>query len=249
MPRGRGDGAEPTIYRPRSLPERAGRDPRREFERPHLPEGLAADLGLDPVEQEHAVEVVDLVLDHAGEQVVTLHDDLGAVEVDAAHRDPLGPDHLEPEARDGEAALVGQHLTLGLHDHGVDHHARAVALVQVEGEETLAHPHLRGGQADALFEVHRVEHAVDQGDQVVGELLDLARALLQHGIAEEPQRVHAPKLPARVPVRRGVDPRRPGADRGSAPRPPPVRRGRRTARRWTARAAAPGSRRGSGPAP
>ena len=55
----------------------------RELAGAHLAQRLAADVGLEPVEQEHAVEVVDLVLDHAGEQVVALEDDLVAVEVDA----------------------------------------------------------------------------------------------------------------------------------------------------------------------
>ena len=51
---------------------------------------------------------------------------------------------------------------LALDDLGVDHHAGAVALVQVVGEEPLAHPDLRGGQPDALGEVHRVVHAVHE---------------------------------------------------------------------------------------
>ena len=72
-----------------------------------------------------------------------------------------------------------------------------VALVEVEGEEPLAHADLRGGEADALLEVHGVVHAVDEGDEVAVDLLDVARALLQHGITEEAQRVHAPRLPAR----------------------------------------------------
>ena len=49
----------------------------------HVAQRLAAHLGLDPVEEQHAVEVVDLVLDHAGEEVVALEHDLVAVEVEA----------------------------------------------------------------------------------------------------------------------------------------------------------------------
>ena len=71
----------------------------RELAGPQLAQRRAADVGLEPVEQQHAVEVVDLVLDHAGEQVVALEHDLLAVEVDAAHRDPLGAHDLELEAR------------------------------------------------------------------------------------------------------------------------------------------------------
>ena len=92
----------------------------------------------------------------------------------------------------------------------------------------------------------------DQGDEVAVELLDLARALLQHRVAEESQRIHAPKVPARPAgdrvIRRGGDRRR----RGGGPR---VRagvdagRGQRVAQRGDAsgRARAPGTRRPTGP--
>ena len=69
----------------------------------HLAHRLAARVGLEPVEHQHAVEVVDLVLDHAGEQLVALDHDLVAVEVEAPHRDELGPHDLEREAGHREA--------------------------------------------------------------------------------------------------------------------------------------------------
>ena len=137
------------------------------------------------------------MLDHAGEQVVALEDDLVAVEVEAPHGDALGAHDLEAVAGHRQAPLVGERPRRRLDDLGVDDDRGTLALVQVEGEEPLAHPDLRRGEADAVFEVHGVVHAVHQGDEVGVEVLDLARALLQHGIAEESQRVHAPKLPAR----------------------------------------------------
>ena len=62
-----------------------------------------------------------------------------------------------------EAALVGEHLAVAFDDLGVDHDRGAVALVQVEGEQPLAHPDLGRGEPDALFEVHGVVHAVRPG--------------------------------------------------------------------------------------
>src|SRR5262245_66426978 len=80
----------------------------------------AADLGLEPVEQQHAVEMVDLVLDHAREQLVALEHDLVPVEVEAAHGDVFRAHDLEVEAGHGEATLLRRDLTRGLDDLGVD---------------------------------------------------------------------------------------------------------------------------------
>ena len=103
------------------------------------------------------------MLDHPGEQVVAFEHDLLAVEVDAAHRDPLGAHDLELEAGHRQAPLFPLDLAAALDDLGVDHHARAVALVQVVGEEPLAHADLRGGQPDAFGEGHRLVHPVTSG--------------------------------------------------------------------------------------
>ena len=63
---------------------------------------------VEPVEHQHAVEVVDLVQEHAAEQLVALDHDLVAVEVEALHGDDLGPHDLEREPGQREAAfLVG----------------------------------------------------------------------------------------------------------------------------------------------
>ena len=78
---------------------------------------------------------------------------------------------------------------VGLDDLGVDHHAGAVALVEVVGEEALAHSDLRRREPDALRVVHRLVHAVHERNEVGGDLVDIARGLLQHGVAEEPQHV------------------------------------------------------------
>src|SRR5262245_30784282 len=145
------------------------------------------------------------MLDHAGQQIVALEHDLVAVEVDATHRHVLGPDDLEPEAGNGQTAFLGLDLALRVDDLGVDHYSWAVALVEVVGEETLAHADLRGGETHSVGTVHRLVHAVHEWNEVGGDLLDRARGLLQHGIAEETERVtgHATQV-IRTPSRFGV---------------------------------------------
>ena len=75
--------------------------------------------------------------------------------------------------------------------------ARAVALVEVVGEEALAHADLRGREADAVLESMVSYMACDERDEVAVDLVDVARGLLQHGITEEAQRIHVPRIPAR----------------------------------------------------
>ena len=82
------------------------RSRRRRAAGPQLAQRLLADVGLEPVEQEHAVEVVDLVLDQAAQQLVALEHDLVAVEVDAAHGDELGRTISNVQPGHREAALV-----------------------------------------------------------------------------------------------------------------------------------------------
>ncbi len=83
------DEAHASAQRPRSeTPDprvAAGRSRGRARGRSSRSAALAL-VGLEPVEQQHAVEVVDLVLEHAAEQLVALDHDLVAVEVDAAAR-------------------------------------------------------------------------------------------------------------------------------------------------------------------
>src|SRR3954464_11889667 len=60
----------------------------------HVAQRLAAHVGLDSIEEQHALDVVDVLLDHACEQVVALEHELVAVEVECPHGDPLRTHHL-----------------------------------------------------------------------------------------------------------------------------------------------------------
>jgi hypothetical protein len=94
--------------------------------------GLAALVAARPLEDEHAVEVIHLVLDHAGLQARGLDQPVLALLVAGAHAHVHGTLHVDLDARDREAALLQDlavvarpvDLGIGENDHrGVGAHA------------------------------------------------------------------------------------------------------------------------------
>ena len=83
--------------------------------------------------------------------------------------------------------------------HGVDDHAELVVLVCAVDEDAAQQTELRGRETDAVRVLHDPAHPRDERTQIVGELLDLARALAQRrvGIAPDlPERELASRLGA-----------------------------------------------------
>ena len=155
-----------------------------------LGEHLAADGG-DEVGEEDAVEVGELVLDHAGGELVEGLGVLLEVLVVVFHFDRFGAADVGIEAGDAKAALVVlAHRLALLEDDRVDESA-AEALevgvdvrhdVAVDHGHTLAHADLRGGEAAALRAGERVPKVLDKGVQgglviQVGRSRDLAQDL------------------------------------------------------------------------
>ncbi len=71
---------------------------------PQLPLGLTGLLLVEALEQAHAVEVVGLVLEHPGQELVGLDRHLVAVEVVPGEVDLLGPHDRPVQAGNREAA-------------------------------------------------------------------------------------------------------------------------------------------------
>src|SRR4051812_49064011 len=146
---------------------------------------LLALIARGAVEDEDAVEVVDLVLDHARFQAAGLDEDVLAVAVLGAHADVDRALDVDVHGGQAETALLGPLLVLAgplddRVDQGVD---RAVGLDAVD-EDAVQDPDLGGGQADAVGVVHQRAHALDLLAQVVVEPLDPARLGAQDRIAE-----------------------------------------------------------------
>ena len=69
------------------------------------PHGLLALDRVEALQQQDAVEVVDLVLEHAAHQLVALDRERLAVEVEAGEEDPVGPHDRPVEVGHRQAAL------------------------------------------------------------------------------------------------------------------------------------------------
>src|SRR3712207_6706161 len=110
------------------------------------PERGLARLPGEPVEEDLAVEVVDLVLQRARHETGALQPDRLAVHVEPLHDGVHRPHRGRPQAGDGQAALVAVLGLLGqLDDPRVDHVPDAS--VDVVGEGSQLDADLRRGDA------------------------------------------------------------------------------------------------------
>ena len=147
---------------------------------------------LQPLEQQDAVEVVELVLQQAAQQLVALDRDLVPLEVVAGEVDLLGAHDRPGQPGHREAALLVLPLAARLGDDRVDDDAGPrflVLVVQVEHEQPLLHAHLGRSQAQARGGVHRCNHVLGQARQATVDVGDLGRSQAQHRIAEDPDLV------------------------------------------------------------
>src|SRR5690606_22644301 len=108
-----------------------------------LLELLANALLLEPrqmIDEDLAVEVVDLMLDAGREQTGRLELERAAVAVERAHAHaPRAHDRLE-DARHRQASFLHDLLAVGLDDLGIHEHLELIALLrQVDHDHTLEH--------------------------------------------------------------------------------------------------------------
>src|SRR6185503_8539347 len=150
-----------------------------------------------PVGEQHAVQVIRLVLDRAREE--SRHHALErlAILVAPAHAHARGALHLLEDPRHGQAALLGHVLPALLVEHRVHHGeavARAVLVRDVHHEHALGDADLVRGQPDAAVRGHGFVEVGDQGAQRVVEVAHVACALAEHGVAEDADRSNAHPL-------------------------------------------------------
>ena len=123
-----------------------------------------------PIEEQHAVEMIGLVLDDARRKIVRAQLDALAVPVERAHLDLARPRHAAADVGDAQAAFpVLDDVGADDGDLGVDDRERRrfrlvvlVAIVERGDEQPEPLVHLRRGQTDAVILDHRVDHVVDQ---------------------------------------------------------------------------------------
>jgi hypothetical protein len=146
----------------------------------------AACLPIEAVDEQDPVEVVGLVLDRAGEEVRALDDDRLAVHVEPVGDDAAGPEAVDREPGQGQAALGTVLDLLGEPELGVDQVAHLTG--DVPGEDAQAHTDLRCRQAGAGRVQHGVGQVVDERAQLLVEVRHRRRSRAQDRIAEQPDR-------------------------------------------------------------
>ena len=131
----------------------------------------------DPVEDQHAVKVIDLVLERAGLEAFRDYDEVVAVGSPAVHDEMRGPRDVRGEVRDAHAPFPSDLATGYLDDDRIEHHYQAVrdgrlrVRGHVEGEGATRYAYLRGSKAHAS---RRRSHGVDEiSRQLVVDTPDL----------------------------------------------------------------------------
>src|SRR6476661_8522572 len=147
------------------------------------------------IEEEDAVEVVQLMLDGAGLEPGRLLAVAVPVAVGGLEHDPLRAAHLAVDLRDGEAAFLGRGAALALDDDGIDH--LEAILVGVDHGHPAGHADLVSGQPHAARGVHRLEQVVHQPANLVVRGADLVAPLAQRRRAHQVQgqQAHAAGVP------------------------------------------------------
>ena len=123
------------------------------------------------IEEQHAVQMIGLVLDDARGKIVRRDVDLAAGAIHRVDPDRARARHAAADVRDAQAALPVFHdLRADRRDDRIDEHHRLVigrqrvVVVRRDGgdEDAQALVNLRRRQPDAVVLVHGVDHVVDQ---------------------------------------------------------------------------------------
>jgi hypothetical protein len=139
----------------------------------------------ETIDEEDAVEMIDLVLHRAGKELFSFNLEPLAFDVLRTYLDPGGALYLLANLGEAETALLFDLLTLTLDDLGVDEHDllfRVLLEADVDDSEALRDTDLRCGKADALRGVHRLEHLIDEPLQLRVEDSDRLAGFGQNGV-------------------------------------------------------------------
>ena len=145
-----------------------------------------------PIDDEHAGEMIELVLPDAGGEVVVTQFEPLAVESGRHDGRDLRAADRDPHVRNAEAALLERHEFALEPDLGVDEDLRVGLLGQpgVRHEQPTRDPDLRCREADPVRLVHRLDHGLHESVKVVIDRLDRLGTPSKHrmGIAMDLER-------------------------------------------------------------
>jgi hypothetical protein len=123
------------------------------------------------IDEQNAVQVVDLVLNCACFEVFGLDPNPFVSELRGLDHDALCSVHIAENVRNGETAFLTPFLSFALDDFGVDQHELIVVLGLHHGYPAGDTDLIRR-ETDPVFSVHRIEEIFYQPDDLVLYLTD-----------------------------------------------------------------------------
>src|SRR5215204_3165235 len=148
-----------------------------------LGEGGATLEEAEVVDEQLSMEMVNLVLQTAREQIGGFQLERLAVAVHGAQGDAGGAVDVAEHFGNREAAFLTLRRTVRENDLGVHDNDRIV--LDVDDRQALGPPYLGRGEADAPRGVHGLEHVVGQATQLVGHAFDGLRFLSEDRRAQD----------------------------------------------------------------
>lgn len=155
----------------------------------------------EPVREQDSVEVVDLMLESAGEEAIGLNDNRRAVELRQGRFDIHRPSDFAAYALDAQAALESDLFFLSVFERGIDEYERhdvrefgvltvhfqvgnALGVMgDIDDREPQVAPDLRRGKAHAVRVGHCFQHFGNEREKAIVDGLDGAALLAEDGIA------------------------------------------------------------------
>ncbi len=125
------------------------------------------------IDEQHAFQVIHLVLNADSEQTLGVLDHFLAIIIEIFELHARGPFHLVEYLWDRKAALfVGRHVHRRPKDFRIYEIARLLRLIaarQIHHDDALRHADLDGRQPDAGRVVHRLQHVIHELAVLIGD--------------------------------------------------------------------------------
>jgi hypothetical protein len=140
--------------------------------------------GTQVVQEQHAVQVIDLVLDGTSCKVGGWNPNTLVVEARRFDHDPLRPVDIGKNVRYGETPFLAPDHSFAFDDLRIDEHDGVVFLGLHDGDPS-SESNLIRREADAIVRVHRVEEITHELADVVIDGPDGIRAIPKEGRAQQ----------------------------------------------------------------
>ena len=137
------------------------------------------------IDEQHAVEMIDLMLDTGRQKPLAAKRLFGALDVNVAHIDDGWTLHLGGLFRDRQAAFFkNRGIFRAGDDFRIDHLVEFGRVIgaTIHDDQTFRHIDLRRGEANAGRVIHRLDHVVEKPPDSVRHLGNRRRHLAQHRI-------------------------------------------------------------------